>query len=71
MNALRLPDGFTMEQFEARTKLGADTLDSFLKQACRRGLVEQSARHIQPTPRGLDYLNDLLLIADDSVLARG
>ncbi|MEX2488331.1 MAG: radical SAM family heme chaperone HemW [Pseudomonadales bacterium] len=70
MNALRLREGFSMAQFEAFTGLPGTTLNSFIDKACAKELViideSASETRIQPTIRGMRFLNDLLLMVDDS-----
>ena len=65
LNALRLPGGFAIDDFRARTGLPASALDKALEQAQRRGLVEPAAlsleagRRVVPSARGFDFLSDL------------
>lgn len=62
MNALRLPGGFAREEFGRRTGLPEEVLDSLLVQARSRELVQFAGDCIRPTPRGLQYLNSLLVM---------
>lgn len=68
MNALRLREGFCLTQFERRTGLDREHLDGFLKRACARDLVATTEtleeKHVRPTPLGLRFLNDLLLLVE-------
>lgn len=66
MNTLRLPTGFTFTRFEERTGLDRSTLDRFLEKAQALALIDVAGDSIRPTDRGLDYLNDLLLIAENA-----
>jgi putative oxygen-independent coproporphyrinogen III oxidase len=65
LNALRLRDGFAVEDFEARTGLLRAALEPAIESACQRGLlaVQRDAIGrlvaVQPTPRGFDFLSDL------------
>ncbi len=63
MNALRLRDGFAVEDFCARTGLPVSALGSALSQAQARGLIEDAIGspdgRIVPTARGFDFLSDL------------
>ena len=59
LNTLRLTQGFELQAFEARTGMPFATVaDSFIS-AQRRGLVERRENGWLPTPRGLNFLNDL------------
>ncbi|MFM1856631.1 MAG: hypothetical protein RLZ83_1940, partial [Pseudomonadota bacterium] len=67
MNALRLREGFAVEDFCARTGLPASALDAALARARVLGLVEDDVagtrpgpdRRVVPTARGFDFLSDL------------
>jgi oxygen-independent coproporphyrinogen-3 oxidase len=59
LNALRLVDGFALERFTERSGLAPSAIEAPLADAERRGLVVRDLRHVRPTPRGLDFLNDL------------
>ncbi|MGV3590846.1 MAG: radical SAM family heme chaperone HemW [Gammaproteobacteria bacterium] len=61
MNALRLCSGVTSDSFAARTGLPLDTIAAELDSLRRRGLLDTAPGRIQPTERGLQYLNELLL----------
>lgn len=64
MNALRLTDGFEVQQFQSRTGLSIEALAPRLSSLAARGLMERSeqdARRWRATPRGFDLLNELLL----------
>jgi putative oxygen-independent coproporphyrinogen III oxidase len=62
MNALRLNDGFTPEQFDERTGLRLPSVEQGLEAAQARGLLERSATRIRPTEQGRRFLNDLLTL---------
>ena len=59
LNALRLKDGFTLQQYRERTGLPLSTIEPALAEALRLGLVERDAETVRPSVRGLDFLSDL------------
>ncbi len=60
LNAMRLRNGVSQQQFERYTGLPASCLTPGLTQATARDLVEISpAGHIRPTPHGWRFLDDL------------
>lgn len=59
LNALRLRDGFLLQDFVQRTGLPLSTIEEPLKQAEARGLVERDFARVKPTQRGFDFLSDL------------
>ncbi|HYM34775.1 MAG TPA: hypothetical protein VET48_05220, partial [Steroidobacteraceae bacterium] len=60
LNALRLCEGFSAEQFESRTGHTLASLGSTLSRACRLGLVEECDQSCwRATPFGRRFLNDL------------
>lgn len=60
MNALRLNQGFPVSLFADRTGLPITALQTQLKSAEERGLLERDHLRIAPTPLGRRFLNDLL-----------
>ncbi|MDR6212454.1 radical SAM family heme chaperone HemW [Paracidovorax wautersii] len=66
LNALRLRDGFALQDFTARTGLPVTAIARGLDEAERKGLIERSMGHVRPTERGFDFLSDLqaLFLAD-------
>ncbi len=60
MNALRLNEGFSVDQFEARTGLPIASLDKPLGKALDRGLVTRGAWRIEPTELGRRHQNRLI-----------
>lgn len=59
LNALRLEDGFSMDDFQARTGLPPSALVPLLEEGRARGLLEAAeARHWRATPLGRRFLND-------------
>ncbi|MBX3657089.1 MAG: oxygen-independent coproporphyrinogen III oxidase-like protein [Ramlibacter sp.] len=59
LNALRLKDGFALQQFCERTGLALTAIQSGLEEAVRKGLVERDLSRVRPTERGFDFLSDL------------
>jgi coproporphyrinogen III oxidase-like Fe-S oxidoreductase len=60
LNALRLPDGFPLELFQARTGLPLASVIPALENAEAKGLIERDLKRIRPTARGQRFLNELL-----------
>jgi oxygen-independent coproporphyrinogen-3 oxidase len=61
MNGFRLVEGFTDELFEARTGLSNAVLDDALASLVSRGLVLRTHKHWRASPKGLRFLNDILV----------
>lgn len=60
LNALRLNDGFSRADFEARTGLSIAAIAEQIRAGQRRGLLEAcAATHWRPTDFGRRFLNDL------------
>lgn len=59
LNALRLKDGFSLQQFADRTGLALTAIQKGLDDAERKGLIERDFVHVKPSVRGFDFLNDL------------
>lgn len=67
LNALRLVDGFTVGEFEARTGLGRDAIEPPLRQATTAGwLAQDAAGRIRPTELGRRFTNDVVSLFLDS-----
>lgn len=66
LNALRLRDGFALQQFMERTGLPLTAIVRGLDEAERKGLVSRADGQVRPTERGFDFLSDLqeLFLAD-------
>ena len=62
MNALRLNDGFSIEDFESRTGLAYSELDQFMEIALEKNLILISENQIKPSEKGHLFLNDLVEI---------
>ncbi len=62
LNALRLPGGFTRSAFTQRTGLPWSSIAVPLQAAVERGLVLSTEWGVRPTPLGLRFLNDTLLL---------
>ena len=59
LNALRLRDGFALQDFSARTGLPLTVIQKPLEQALAKGLIERDLHRVKPTERGFDFLSDL------------
>ncbi|MEI7785327.1 MAG: radical SAM family heme chaperone HemW [Betaproteobacteria bacterium] len=59
LNALRLREGFALQDFNDRTGLPPSVLQDALAQGRARGWLEADLQQIRPTARGFDFLNDL------------
>jgi oxygen-independent coproporphyrinogen-3 oxidase len=59
LNALRLKDGFSLQQFSERTGLAMTAIQKGLAEAERQGLIERDFVRVKPSVRGFDFLNDL------------
>ena len=59
LNALRLKDGFGLQQFAERTGLAITAIQQGLEEAERKGLIERDFSRVKPSVRGYDFLNDL------------
>lgn len=59
LNTLRLHEGFTLADFNARTGLADDALEPALGRMLSKGLLEHAGDRIRPTALGRDHLNRL------------
>ena len=61
LGALRLKEGFALDQYVQRTGLPLSTVMPTLRDAQQRGLLlwDTARDHVMPSPRGLDFLSDL------------
>lgn len=59
LNALRLKEGFLLQDFMDRTGLPLSAIAQPLREAQARGLVERDLARVKPTERGFDFLSDL------------
>ncbi len=59
LNALRLKDGFNKELFSNRTGIGYEKVASKIAKAKDLGLIETNKKHVLPSAKGYDFLNDL------------
>ena len=62
LNALRLREGFKLQDFSEKTGLPLSAIESRLDEAERKGLIERDFARIRPTVRGFDFLNDLQML---------
>jgi len=59
LNALRLRQGFALQDFSDRTGMPLSAVRATLDEAERKGLIAQDAAWVRPTVRGFDFLSDL------------
>nr|MDP2191778.1 radical SAM family heme chaperone HemW [Rhodoferax sp.] len=59
LNALRLKEGFSLQQFSERTGLAISAIQKGLDEAERKGLIERDLARVKPSLRGFDFLNNL------------
>lgn len=59
LNALRLKDGFALQDFTARTGLPISAIDKALREAESKGLIARDVARVMPTEKGFDFLSDL------------
>ncbi len=66
LNALRLREGFALQDFMDRTGLPLSAIAGALDEAGRKGLIVRDSVRVRPTERGFDFLSDLqeLFLAD-------
>lgn len=69
LNALRLKDGFALQQFCERTGLAMTAIQKGLDEAERKGLIERDLLCAWPTARGYDFLNHLHPCLSTSILS--
>jgi oxygen-independent coproporphyrinogen-3 oxidase len=60
LNALRLNDGFALEDFASTTGLDEQAIRPQLDDALGRGWLELSSGHVRATPFGRRFLNDVI-----------
>jgi oxygen-independent coproporphyrinogen-3 oxidase len=65
LNALRLREGFALEDYASRTGLPLSSIDRGVEAALAKGLLSAERDgigrlvRVQPTDRGFDFLSDL------------
>ena len=59
LNALRLKDGFLLQDFVDRTGLPVSAIEAQLRDAESRGLIERDFARVNPTEQGFDFLSNL------------
>ncbi|NNU44348.1 oxygen-independent coproporphyrinogen III oxidase-like protein [Ramlibacter sp. B156] len=59
LNALRLREGFALQDFRDRTGLPLSAIEKPLQEAQAKGLIERDLVRVRPTERGFDFLSDL------------
>ncbi|WP_133500679.1 radical SAM family heme chaperone HemW [Cognatilysobacter terrigena] len=60
LNALRLHEGFAWSQFEARTGLPREAIDTPIREALAQGWLSHDAERVWPTDLGRRFTNDVL-----------
>jgi oxygen-independent coproporphyrinogen-3 oxidase len=60
LNALRLNDGFALEEFSSTTGLDEQAIRPQLDDALRQGWLEMTSGHVRTTPFGRRFLNDVI-----------
>jgi oxygen-independent coproporphyrinogen-3 oxidase len=64
LNALRLRQGYTRQQFQQRTGLDSASIRHTVAEACAMGWLENTGDTTRPTDTGRRYLNNLLTLFD-------
>ena len=59
LNALRLREGFKLQDFAEKTGLPLTAIEGGLTEGERQGWIERDLTRVKPTERGFDFLNDL------------
>ncbi len=59
LNALRLKEGFRLQDFSEKTGRPITAIQQGLQEAETKGLIERDFVRVKPTERGFDFLNDL------------
>ena len=59
LNALRLREGFSLEDFRDRTGLPLSSIEPGLKMASDKGWITLQGQLVKPTPLGFDFLSDV------------
>jgi len=59
LNALRLKEGFALQDFTARTGLPVTAIQAAMEAAEGKGLIQRDFTHVRPTELGFDFLSDL------------
>ena len=71
MNALRLNDGFSVQEYEGRTGESIAAVRPVLEKAEQDGLIERSLQQIKTTATGARYLDTVLQLFMQSDQSRG
>lgn len=66
LNALRLVEGVALEDWQNHTGQALSDLEPRLKKAQAQGLLAPEPGRLRATPQGLLFLNDLLLMIDET-----
>ena len=60
LNALRLSEGFSLDQFSARTGQDADGIKATLQSLAQRGLLETEGEQIRASELGRRFLDTVI-----------
>lgn len=60
LNRFRLHDSFLLDDFKNMTGLSSDLLDPILDKARSKGLININNNKVEKTPKGIDFMNDLV-----------
>jgi oxygen-independent coproporphyrinogen-3 oxidase len=59
LNALRLREGFSLQDFSERTGLPLSAIETPLQAAQAQGWLLREGAKVQPSERGFDFLSDV------------
>jgi oxygen-independent coproporphyrinogen-3 oxidase len=59
LNALRLREGFSLQDFSERTGLPLSAIERPLQAAQAQGWLLREGTKVQPSERGFDFLSDV------------
>ena len=59
LNALRLREGFSLDDFRDRTGLPMSSIEPGMRKALDKGWLTLEGQHLQPTDLGFDFLSDV------------
>lgn len=62
LNALRLTNGFASQLFTERTGLHVEIIEPLLEKAQQQGLLMKTSEYLQPSPKGRQFLNNLMTL---------
>ncbi len=62
INALRLQQGFSLQQFSSTTGLHSGLISDEISQAVKKGLLVQQGDNVRPTEKGFGFLSEIQLM---------